>query len=55
MSSCVAFINGLNGEQLESLFVQPYAVVALLRSLQPAARHVLLRFACTGGVVNAGK
>lgn len=54
-SGLVAFINQLAGDQLEALFVQPYAVVALLRSLQPVARHILMRFVCTGGDVSSGK
>ena len=54
-NSLVAFVTGLSGGQLERLFVQPYCVVAILRSLQPLSRHVLLRFAATGGDVSAGE
>ncbi|KAL4458190.1 hypothetical protein ABPG75_013055 [Micractinium tetrahymenae] len=49
----VAFINQLEGHQLEALFTQPYATVALLRSLQPLARQVLARLVCTGGAISA--
>lgn len=51
----VAFINQLEGHQLEALFTQPYATVALLRSLQPLARQVLARLVCTGGAISSGK
>ncbi|KAI3435634.1 hypothetical protein D9Q98_001693 [Chlorella vulgaris] len=52
-SGLVAFItSGITPLQLERLFVQPYAVVAILRSLPPLARHILLRFSCTGGTVS---
>ncbi|KAI7840143.1 hypothetical protein COHA_005926 [Chlorella ohadii] len=51
-NSLVAFVTGLTGCQLERLFVQPYCVVAILRSLQPLSRHVLLRFAATGGSIS---
>ncbi|EFN54287.1 hypothetical protein CHLNCDRAFT_25123 [Chlorella variabilis] len=52
----VSFITtSVRGEQLERLFVQPYAVVAILRSLPPLARHMLLRLASTAGTVPAGK
>ena len=47
-------VTGLTGGQLERLFVQPYCVVAILRSLQPLSRHVLLRFAATGGSISTG-
>lgn len=53
-NSLVAFVTGLTGGQLERLFVQPYCVVAILRSLQPLSRHVLLRFAATSGSISAG-
>jgi hypothetical protein len=55
-SGLVAFItSGITPLQLERLFVQPYAVVAILRSLPPLARHILLRFSCTGGTVSTGQ
>lgn len=49
----VAFINQLEGRQLEALFTQPYATVALLRSLQPLARQVLARLVCTRGAISS--
>lgn len=52
--SLVAFVTGL-GDQLEALFMHPYCVVSILRSLQPLSRHLLLRFACTGGDISTGK
>ncbi|PRW59756.1 general transcription factor IIH subunit 4 isoform B [Chlorella sorokiniana] len=52
-NSLVAFVTGLTGGQLEQLFVQPYCVVAILRSLQPLSRHVLLRFTATSGSISA--
>lgn len=51
----VAFINQLEGRQLEALFTQPYATVALLRSLQPLARQVLARLVCTRGAISSGR
>lgn len=51
----VAFINELEGRQLETLFTQPYATVALMRSLQPLARQVLARLVCTGGAISSGR
>lgn len=53
-NSLVAFVTGLSGLQLERLFVQPYCVVAILRSLQPLSRHILLRLVCAGSDVSAG-
>ena len=53
-NSLVGLIQSLSGAQLESLFVQPFTAVAILRSLPPVARHVLLRLTCCGGDVGAG-
>ena len=53
-NSLVGLIQSLSGAQLESLFVQPFTAVAILRSLPPVARHVLLRLTCSGGDVGAG-
>ena len=53
--SLVSYMTSLSGLQLESLFGQQYAVLAILRSLQPMARHILLRFVTGGGDVSAGK
>ncbi|PSC69613.1 general transcription factor IIH subunit 4 isoform A [Micractinium conductrix] len=50
--SLTTFFTELSGPQMEALFAQPYAAVALFRSLPPPARHVLLRFAWTSGEVS---
>ena len=54
--SLVTFItSGMPGDHLEQLFDQPYAVVAILRSLPPLARALVYRVAATRGSVSAGK
>lgn len=51
----VPFVTGLAGAQLEALFGHSFCVAAILRSLQPLARQIVLRLLWSTGAASEGE